>query len=59
MMTIAARSSTTATVVKNTFSDSGTRLPSSDKTPSENAMSVAAGMAQPLTATGSLQVIHA
>ena len=41
------------------FNDSGTRLPSSDKTPSENAMSVAAGIAQPLVATGSPQVIHA
>ena len=36
-----------ATAVRNTFSDSGTRLPKSERMASAKAMSVAAGMAQP------------
>ena len=46
-----------ASVVRNTFSASGTRLPSAASTPSEKAMSVAAGIAQPLSVEGSLQLI--
>ncbi len=45
-----------ASVVRNTFKASGTRLPSAASTPSEKAMSVAAGIAQPRSATGSLQL---
>ncbi|MNO01157.1 hypothetical protein D3C81_2212290 [compost metagenome] len=41
-----------ARVIKNSFSDIGTRLPSSASTPSANAMSVAVGIAQPLRAGG-------
>ena len=36
-----------AKAVRKTFSEAGTRLPSSDKTPSAKAMSVAVGIAQP------------
>ena len=42
-----------ATAVRNTFSDAGTREPSSIRMPSANAMSVAVGIAQPRSATGS------
>lgn len=41
------KSSMIANAVKNTFSDKGTRLPKSDKTPKEKAISVAVGIAQP------------
>ena len=37
-----------ATAVRKTFSDAGTREPSSITMPRAKAMSVAAGMAQPL-----------
>ena len=47
MMLAAPRSSTTATLSKNTRRLAGTRLPSSASTPSAKAMSVAAGIAQP------------
>ena len=46
-----------ASVVRKTFRASGTRLPSAASTPSEKAMSVAAGIAQPLSVEGSLQLI--
>ena len=36
-----------AMAVSSSFSDAGTRLPSSASTPSAKAMSVAAGIAQP------------
>ena len=42
-------SSTTASVVRNTFSPIGTLLPSMASTPSEKAMSVAIGIAHPFT----------
>jgi hypothetical protein len=57
MTTMEPRSSTMASVVRNTFSVSGTRLPSAASTPSEKAMSVAAEIAQPLSVDGSLQLI--
>ena len=41
-----------ASAVRKTFSDAGTRLPSSDSTPSAKAMSVAVGIAQPRSACG-------
>lgn len=53
MITIAPRSSSTASAVRKTFSPVGTRLPSSASIPSANAMSVAHGIAQPCSATGS------
>jgi hypothetical protein len=42
-----------ASVMRKTLSEVGTRLPSSSSTPRANAMSVAAGIAQPCSATGS------
>ncbi|MDF2598949.1 MAG: hypothetical protein K0Q54_1772 [Methylobacterium brachiatum] len=36
-----------ATALRKIFSETGTRLPSSARTPSAKAMSVAAGIAQP------------
>ena len=42
-----------ATAVRNTFSEAGTREPSSIRMPSAKAMSVAVGMAQPRSATAS------
>ena len=47
----------TASVSKNSFKAAGTRVPSSDNTPSANAISVAAGMAQPAMLTGSLRLM--
>ena len=47
MITMAARSSITASAVRNTRKPGGTREPSSASAPSENAMSVAVGTAQP------------
>ena len=49
MITIAPRSSMIANAVKKTFNDNGTLFPNSDNTPNENAISVAEGIAQPLT----------
>ena len=46
-MTIAPKSSIMANAVKKTFKDIGTLFPNKDKTPSENAISVADGIAQP------------
>ena len=46
-----------ATAVRKIFSATGTRLPSRIRMPSANAMSVAAGMAQPRSATGSPQLM--
>ena len=53
MMMIAPRSSNIASVTRNTFSDTGTRDPSSPRMPSAKAMSVAAGIAQPRIAAAS------
>ena len=47
MITIAPKSSIIANAVKNTFNDIGTRDPSNDKIPIENAISVADGIAHP------------
>ena len=47
MITIAPRSSMIANAVKNTFNEIGTLLPNNDKTPKENAISVAEGIAHP------------
>ena len=41
-----------ASAVRNTLIVTGTREPSSASTPSENAMSVAAGIAQPRSVSG-------
>ena len=49
MITIAPKSSIIAKAVKNTFRDIGTLFPNNDKTPKENAMSVAEGIAQPFS----------
>jgi hypothetical protein len=46
-----------ATAVKKIFSEGGTRLPSSTRMPSANAISVAAGIAQPRNATASPQLM--
>ncbi len=53
-MIMAPISSKIASEVRNTLIDDGTREPRSIKTPSANAISVAAGMAQPEIAFGSL-----
>ena len=55
MMAIASKSSIIAMAVKNILIESGARLPVKDKTPSEKAMSVAVGIAQPRSATPSPQ----
>ena len=47
IITIAPRSSIIASAVKKTLRDIGTLFPSNDKTPSEKAISVADGIAQP------------
>ena len=47
MIATAPRSSAMATVVRNSLSEVGARLPSSASTPIAKAMSVAAGIAQP------------
>ena len=47
MIATAPRSSAMATVVRNSFSEVGTRVPSRASTPIAKAMSVAAGIAQP------------
>jgi len=44
---IASRSSTMTNVARKIFREAGTRLPSSDNTPSANAMSVAIGIPHP------------
>ena len=46
---MAPKSSIIANAVKKTFNEMGTLLPSNDNTPSEKAMSVADGMAQPVS----------
>jgi hypothetical protein len=47
MISSAPRSSTIASEVRNTLSDTGTREPSNAITPRANAMSVAIGTPQP------------
>ena len=49
-MTIAPKSSATASVSKKTFSGTGTRGPNNARTPIAKAISVAAGIAQPAEA---------
>ena len=46
-MTIAPKSSMMARAVKKTFKETGTLFPNRDKTPNENAISVAEGIAHP------------
>ncbi|MNP83077.1 hypothetical protein D3C76_1819090 [compost metagenome] len=58
MTMIAPRSSMIARVIRNSFSETGTRLPSSASTPRAKAMSVAVGMAQPATAAGSSRLMN-
>ena len=48
-MSIAPKSSIIAKAVKKTFRDKGTLRPNKDNTPNENAISVAEGIAQPLS----------
>ena len=48
MIIIAPKSSIIASATKKTFKDTGTLEPNKDKTPMENAISVAVGIAQPL-----------
>ena len=52
-------SSMIASESRNSFKLRGTREPSSASTPSAKAMSVAAGIAQPRSATGSEKLISA
>ena len=47
IITIAPKSSIIARAVKKTFKEIGTLEPNKDKTPSENAISVADGIAHP------------
>ena len=47
-----------AKAIKKTFSDTGTREPSNDKTPMENAISVAEGIAHPLRVPYSFMLIN-
>ena len=49
IITIAPKSSIIANAVRNTFKDRGTLLPNKDKTPKEKAISVAEGIAHPLS----------
>ena len=51
-MTIAPKSSIIANAVKKTFNEIGTLEPNNDNTPREKAISVAEGMAQPLSVSG-------
>ena len=55
-MRMAARSSKMASVSRNTFSASGTRRPNRLSSANANAMSVATGIPQPSSATGSFQL---
>ncbi len=52
MMTIAARSSMIARASKKIFKATATRVPNNASNPIANAMSVAAGIAQPLSSEG-------
>ena len=49
MITIAPKSSIIARAIKKTFKDIGTREPNNDNTPIEKAISVADGIAHPLS----------
>ena len=46
-----------ANAVKKTFNDNGTRFPNNDKTPNENAISVAEGIAHPFKVSLSPKLI--
>jgi hypothetical protein len=56
MMTMLPRSSKIASASRNILSVWGTRLPIRERTPTAKAISVAAGMAQPLSVAGSAAV---
>ena len=58
IITIAPKSSIIASAVKKTFNDKGTLLPKSDRTPKENAMSVADGIAHPFKVSLSPKFIN-
>ena len=49
MIIIAPKSSIIAKAIKKIFKEIGTRLPNNDKTPIEKAISVADGIAHPLS----------
>ena len=49
MIIIAPKSSIIAKANKKTFKETGTRLPNNDNTPIEKAISVADGIAHPLS----------
>ena len=51
---MAPKSSIIANAVKNTLRDKGTLLPNKDKTPNENAISVAVGIAHPFNVSEEL-----
>ena len=53
IISIAPKSSNIASAIKNIFKDVGTLFPKSDNTPKANAISVAVGIAQPLSAKSS------
>ena len=55
---MAPKSSIIANAVKNTLRDKGTLLPSNDKTPNENAISVAVGMAHPFSVSEEFKFIR-
>ena len=55
MITIAPKSSIIANAVRKTLREMGTLFPNKDKTPSEKAISVAEGIAQPFIVTLSLK----
>ena len=57
MITIAPRSSIIAKAVKKTFKEIGTLDPNKDNIPIEKAISVAEGMAQPLSVSGVSKLI--
>ena len=57
MITIAPRSSMIANAVRKTFKERGTLFPNKDNTPNEKAISVADGIAHPLSVSASLKFI--
>ena len=58
MITIAPKSSIIARAVQKIFKDTGTLLPSKDRTPNEKAMSVADGIAHPFNVSGESKFIN-
>jgi len=57
MMMIAPRSSMIASAVRNTLRDGAIRLPNRAITPSEKAISVSQGIAQPVRASGLFRIM--